>query len=322
MIGGQTVLAVCESTCITCSNTDPSKCLECTNGYFLDTGKCLKCGGNCKTCNTVNRDQCLSCYPNTFLSAANTCVRCDPSCMTCLNADNPTKCTSCWDGFYLEGQTCAKGCPKNCFTCSSLTNCTQCLSGYTTFRRDSSIICAPCMTSCRTCAEGKPSTCLSCGNGFYLLNVTCKPCAANCAECTAAGCLTCSPGFFMTSEQTCALNCILPCATCSPTAPEKCESCIAGYTFDNVNKVCVEVTTCPGGCIVCPMGYSLKDGQCLACTKENCQACDANALGTCYSCKPKFFLKDDGTCASCPSQCRTCLSATGCSSCASGFTKK
>lgn len=178
------------------------------------------------------------------------------------------------------------------------------------------------MTSCRTCAEGRPSTCLSCGTGFYLLNVTCKPCAANCAECTAAGCLTCSPGFFMTSEQTCALNCILPCATCSPTAPDQCESCIAGYTFDNVNKECVEVITCPGGCIVCPMGYSLKDGQCLACTKQNCQACDANALGTCFSCKPKFYLKDDGTCGSCPSQCRTCLSATGCSSCASGFTKK
>ena len=242
--------------------------------------------------------------------------------MTCQDGNNINKCTTCWDGFYLENDTCSKGCPKNCFTCSSLTNCSQCLSGYTTFKKESKIICAPCMTSCRTCAEGKPSTCLSCGNGFYLMNGTCKPCVTNCASCTEAGCLTCSPGFFMTSQQTCALNCILPCATCSPTNPEKCESCIAGYTFDNVNKACIEVTSCSGSCVVCPMGYSLLNGNCLACSKANCQSCDENSLGTCFSCKPKFYLKDDGNCGSCPAQCRTCLSGSGCSSCASGFTKK
>lgn len=321
-IGGQTVLAVCEGTCITCSNLNPAVCLVCLDGFYLSSGKCLKCGGNCETCATGQRDTCLSCFPNTFLSSSNTCVRCNPSCMTCQDADNADKCTSCWDGFYLEGTTCSKGCPKNCFTCSNLTSCTQCLSGYTTFRRESSIICAPCMTSCRTCAEGKPSTCLSCGNGFYLLNVTCVPCSANCGECTAAGCLTCSPGFFMTSQQTCALNCILPCATCSVTDAEKCESCIAGYSFDDVTQTCVEVRTCAEGCIVCPMGYSLSEGLCLPCTKENCQSCNAADLGLCFSCKPGFFLNAAGTCDPCPAQCRTCLTGNGCTLCSKGFTVK
>lgn len=178
------------------------------------------------------------------------------------------------------------------------------------------------MTSCRTCAEGKPSTCLTCGDGFYLKGTTCSPCSSNCASCTASGCLTCSQGFFMTSEQTCAEACTLPCATCSTTNPESCLSCIAGYSFNDVTKSCNEVTECVGGCIACPMGYSLKDGACLRCNTQNCQSCNPNNLGECFSCKPTFFLNNQGVCESCPQQCRTCFSGSACLTCAEGYTKK
>lgn len=71
----------------------------------------------------------------------------------------------------------------------------------------------------------------------------------------------------MTSEQSCAPSCILPCATCSSSDPTSCLSCIAGYSFNDVTGTCDEVITCEGGCIVCPMGYSTNQGICLACTK-------------------------------------------------------
>ena len=240
IINGQSMLAVCESTCISCSNLNPSVCLECIEGQYLSNGKCKKCGGSCKTCSDVDKTQCLTCYPNTFLSGTS-CVSCNSNCMTCVDSASPANCTSCRDGFYLNNFKCQKGCPQNCFTCSNLTTCTQCLSGYTVFTQKNStnIICAPCMSSCRTCAEGKPSTCLTCGEGFYLAGTVCKPCSRNCAECTSAGCTTCSTGFFITSEQTCGQNCILPCATCGSSNPESCLSCIAGYSFNDITKACV-----------------------------------------------------------------------------------
>ncbi len=55
MIDGKAVLAVCESTCVACSNSNPEVCLECTEGFFLDLGKCKKCAGNCKSCSSANR---------------------------------------------------------------------------------------------------------------------------------------------------------------------------------------------------------------------------------------------------------------------------
>lgn len=70
------------------------------------------------------------------------------------------------------------------------------------------------------------------------------------------------------------------------------------------------------------MGYSLKNGACLACNTQKCQACNVDNLNECYSCKPASYLSDSGACESCPVQCKTCLSATGCLTCAKGYTSK
>lgn len=203
IVGGKTYLALCDSNCATCSNLNPSVCLECNDGFILKNGKCKKCSGSCMTCDESDKSVCLSCYPNTFLSGTK-CVSCNPTCKTCSGATNVNSCTSCWDGYYLSGTECIKGCPDNCFLCSSATTCTQCLSGYTLFNEDGQYSCAPCVSSCRTCSEGQPAACLTCGTGFYLDGTTCTACASNCDECTAAGCITCASGYFMTAEQTCA----------------------------------------------------------------------------------------------------------------------
>jgi hypothetical protein len=197
LIDGKSMLAVCDSNCITCSNKNPEICLECSEGYFLKGGKCRRCSGSCNTCDETDPSKCLSCYPSNFLTGT-TCVVCNQTCMTCEGANGPNKCTSCWDGYHLKGTECVQGCPENCFACSSPTTCTECLSGFTFFNDDGSLICAPCVSSCRTCAEGQPAECLECGEGFYLAGKECAPCSENCATCSAAGCTACAEDFFMT----------------------------------------------------------------------------------------------------------------------------
>ncbi len=222
----------------------------------------------------------------------------------------------------MKNSQCVQGCPLNCQTCSSSTACTQCASGYTLFVQSGSTICAPCTTSCRTCVEGQPSACLSCGAGFYLSGSTCVQCSTNCLTCTAAGCVSCIDGYFLTSAQTCSQNCILPCATCSTVTPNKCTSCIAGYSYNDVSNTCNQILTCTGGCSVCPLGFSLSQGNCITCTASQCQTCNATNPAQCFSCLPGFYLNpSNNSCTACSSSCATCLTGSGCLTCASGFTK-
>ena len=60
----------------------------------------------------------------------------------------------------------------------------------------------------------------------------------------------------------------------------------------------------------------------MACNTLKCQACNVDNLNECYSCKAASYLSDAGVCESCPVQCKTCLSATGCLSCAKGYTEQ
>ncbi len=319
-IGQQTLLAVCQQNCLSCSNLNPQVCLQCANGFYLSSGNCFQCSSNCQTCNSTNNDQCFSCYPNSFLSAS-ICSGCSSNCLTCQSSNQPNACLSCNSGFYLSNSVCVQGCPLNCFSCSGPNTCTQCLSGYTLFNQNNQTICVPCTTSCRTCAQGQPGSCMSCGTGFFLSGTTCVQCSANCNSCTATGCISCIGGFFLTSTQSCSPNCALPCSTCSAVTPTKCTACIAGYAFNNQANTCTPVPTCTGPCQVCPLGYTLSFGKCVQCTASQCQTCNPNSPSQCFSCLPGFFLNPSNSqCQACSSSCQTCLTSTGCLTCATGFT--
>lgn len=263
----------------------------------------------------------MSCYTNNFLSGS-TCSTCSPNCRTCLSANQPTTCTSCLAGFYLSNSQCIQGCPLNCINCASSTVCSICASGYTLFNQGGNTLCVPCTTSCRTCAQGQPAACLSCGAGFYLSGSTCIQCSTNCLTCTASGCASCVSGYFLNSAQTCSQNCQLPCATCSSITPTKCTSCIAGYSYNNLFNSCTQILSCSGGCSVCPLGYTLSQGQCIACTATQCQNCNSTNTNQCYSCLPGFYLNSaNSQCSACPSSCATCLTGNGCLTCAAGYTQ-
>jgi hypothetical protein len=142
--------------------------------------------------------------------------------------------------------------------------CTQCSSGYTLFNaivnNSSQTICVSCSLNCRTCAQNFPTSCATCGAGFYLSGTICTACTTNCLLCSSAGCSQCIQGFFLNSALTCSPNCQFPCATCSANIPTKCSSCIAGYTYSSITNTCTPQLTCAGACTVCPIGYILTLG--------------------------------------------------------------
>lgn len=127
-------------------------------------------------------------------------------------------------------------------------------------------------------------------------------------------------GYFLTSSQTCSVECAVPCATCSSTNPNKCLSCVAGYSYSSTSNTCSQVLTCDGACSVCPLGYALSEGTCTQCTTDNCQLCSASTPGVCQSCMAGYYLGSSNECIVCDSSCATCLSGESCTSCASGFT--
>lgn len=124
----------------------------------------------------------------------------------------------------------------------------------------------------------------------------------------------------MTTDQKCAPRCKFPCATCSTTDAQSCLTCMAGYVLNGT--LCTPLTNCTGTCNICPDGFALKDGKCIACSTANCQSCNSLNLAQCYSCQRGFYMSSTGTCDACPAQCQGCFSSTGCLTCAKGYTIK
>lgn len=180
----------------------------------------------------------------------------------------------------------------------------------------------PCLSNCRGCSSQANAVCVSCGQGFFVnQNQVCQACTPFCLTCTSLGCNTCNPGYTLTSTFTCQPNCKSPCATCSSSNIRSCTSCLAGYTYNPSTFTCNPISTCNGGCVVCPFNFVLSNAQCLQCGNTNCSRCSANALNTCTACYDGFYV-NQGSCSACPAGCLTCSNPNNCLSCASGYTSQ
>ena len=218
---------------------------------------------------------------------------CGNLCSSCTQtANGATTCDICSPGATLSSGKCVN-CPQNCAQCSvtDLGSCTSCLPGY--FYAASQQICKACSMS-------------------------------NCLTCTDLACQVCRSGYIISPSLTCQRECLLPCSTCSETDPSQCLKCVTGFTFNtNANQNCEPNLGCNnnGSCSNCPIGFSMRVNNNFAtCQQCNsiCARCNPNAGNTCLSCFDGSYL--DGTsCASCPSSCAKCTSATACYQCADGF---
>jgi len=210
-VNNASMLTACDPGCITCSSNNPSKCLNCSQGYVLKSGVCLPCplSSNCQTCAQNNSARCISCFPNDFLNNVTIiCESCTFPCLTCASINQLSYCTSCPAGYSLSNGICTSPsvgngsinsgssyCGLNCGSCVNIGNtytCKLCLLGSVLSPINGSYeICLPCLTGCSICSSSIFGICLSCFRGNYLdtsNGYICTPCNSNCFNCTQIDC--------------------------------------------------------------------------------------------------------------------------------------
>lgn len=262
---------LCDNLCKECYLTT-STCKSCYSGFTLKDSTCTQlCKPNCLTCD----DPCTTCENQFYLNQGQ-CLPCGPNCFNCLS---PTVCSSCKPGFQLKGASCEKECTENCETC--VFPCSKCFAGYLLEYGK----CSKCSENCRTC-QYFIDHCLSCHDGFGLVNNNCvKNCADHCVSCDSP-CKECEIAYYK-SKGSC-FKCHEACYSCTGPGPDNCLSCNQGYVKSG--------TTCQLPC------------------QEHCNSCDE----PCSSCEPGFFNFQLG-CAKCNSICLTCKTVNQCESCKEGF---
>ncbi|XP_026559605.1 proprotein convertase subtilisin/kexin type 5 isoform X1 [Pseudonaja textilis] len=309
----------CHRSCASCEGPGADACINCTEEYFMENGKCVA------TChNGYYLDHSLE-------NGYKTCKRCDVSCFGC-SGPGERNCTSCPSGYILDTGLCVVGlvckdgeyidflghcqfCDISCSKCTGPTSkdcvgcsyakvlddgrCTvQCPRGKFEFNKQ----CHSCHESCRECSGNEPNECTSCakdkkGHMRFLYLGECRK--------------SCPLGFYPSeADGTCA-PCYEHCQECLNQT--SCERCLEGYYL--INNSCQE-HKCKKGevkgldsedCIPCPEG-------CLICNSDNseiCTSCIHNYYmynQQCYRTCPQNTVPDDNShvCIECQPNCQSC----------------
>lgn len=138
-------------------------------GYYgsIATMTCYACLGGCSDCNI---NLVMDTIHNPELQA-----------IVCANDNYCSKgiqCTACLSGYSLVSGQCIPQSSCRLYSYyskiagSSPTNC-YCLNGYYTNPSDS-LSCLPCSIYCLTCNGSSINSCLSCSEGYNLINNTCQ----------------------------------------------------------------------------------------------------------------------------------------------------
>jgi hypothetical protein len=72
---------ICSPGCTDCT---AGVCTECNTGFAFEhnAGICQSCALGCTECDPTDPKKCSDCYNGFFLDAS-TCTRCDPKCISC-----------------------------------------------------------------------------------------------------------------------------------------------------------------------------------------------------------------------------------------------
>ena len=349
----------CHCTCKTClAPSNPNRCTSCKQADRLVGGMCVpfkvkykklkkkpvSCPSLMASINGVCK--CIRGYVGNSLSPTTCdtyCMPCDPSCLTCYEAQNPSACTSCQKGLFLVGGICTINistppssitCSPICLNCTTANNpyeCVTCAMSNSQQRNGfcycaagsynfSNVCIAPCDYPCSECFITNSSICTACPVGLIPLGGTCvcpsgtafnsagvcAPCDVSCLSCAQAGnILACTTCTDIRATLTNG-QCVCPDPLMSYNSSGLC-SCPAGTL--EVGSICISS--------LCPPGTFPVNGDCVACTLPNCANC--SSLTTCTECNPGYYLLFNGLCAKCPATCLTCSSASLCTSCLPGY---
>lgn len=301
------------ANCVSCTN---NSCISCATNYTVLNGNCS-----------------LSCPIGTFLSMS-TCLSCPAYCLSCTSSSSCSQCldlsimlvnglcyTSCPDQTYQSGNTC-KSCYQTCVTCSgTFTNCSSCITPYNLYGNaclaacpngtfSYNYACQACATNCLLCTG--INECTVCSSNYYLINGTCRT--------------GCPSGYYIDTTSNRCLQCTSPCLVC--TSRTSCSSCQSPATLSN--GMCINAN--------CTSGYyDFSTLSCTSCTVNHCSYCTNSSCSYCiagyYSiymngvltyCQPACIAStfaDNATmnCTSCFQNCFSCVNASWCSICSSGY---
>ncbi|XP_017941456.2 proprotein convertase subtilisin/kexin type 5 isoform X4 [Manacus vitellinus] len=319
----------CHRSCATCAGAGVDACINCTQGYFMEDGRCVQ--------------SCSSGYylDHSTESGYKSCKRCDASCLDC-SGQGDRNCTSCPSGYNLDTGACVMGtvckdgeylddsqecqlCEASCQKCTGpeSDNCISCLltrvfddgrcvvqcpRGKFEFKGQ----CHVCHHTCLDCSGSEPNKCTSCGTdrrgterflyrgecrescppGHYHADHTCMPCSGHCEVClNSHHCKRCFRGYYLT-ENMCQKH-----------------SCKEGEVEDPDSEECIP---CSDGCQNC------KEDD-----PRTCITCIQNYYmykHYCYKYCPENTYRDEDSlqCRDCPSNCDSC-DKDKCDSCEEGF---
>ncbi|NXB01917.1 PCSK5 convertase, partial [Cnemophilus loriae] len=343
----------CHRSCATCAGAGVDACINCTQGYFMEDGRCVQ-----------------SCSSGYYLdlsteSGYKSCKRCDASCLDC-SGQGDRNCTSCPSGYNLDTGVCVVG-----TVCKDATEESWAEGGFCMLVKknnlcqrkvlqqlccrtweylDDSQECQLCETSCQKCTGPQSDNCISCPLTRVFDDGSCV--------------MQCPRGKFEFKQQ-CHL-CHHTCLDCSGSEPNKCTTCgtdrrgverflYHGQCRDScppghyhLDHTCVP---CPGHCEVCLnsshcqrcfRGYyltqnvcqkhSCREGEvqdpdsedCIPCS-DGCQNCKQDDPRICITCIQNYYMYKQHCYKYCPGntyrdesswQCRDC--PNNCNSCDKG----
>ncbi|XP_057288919.1 proprotein convertase subtilisin/kexin type 5 isoform X1 [Pezoporus wallicus] len=319
----------CHRSCATCAGAGVDACINCTQGYFMEDGRCVQ--------------SCSSGYylDHSTESGYKSCKRCDASCLDC-SGQGERNCTSCPSGYNLDTGVCVVG--------------TVCKDGE---YLDDSQKCQLCEASCQKCIGPEPDNCISCPltrvfddgrcimqcpRGKFEFKGQCHLCHHTCLDCSGSEpnkCTTCGtdrrgierflyhwecrescpPGHYH-SEHIC-MACFSHCEVCLNSS--HCKRCFRGYYL--TQNIC-QKHRCREGEVEDP-----DSEDCIPCS-DGCQKCKLDDPRICITCIQNYYMykqhcykycpentyRDESSlqCRECPSECDSCDKGM-CDSCKEGF---
>lgn len=263
----------CPPSCQKCDNS--STCQECTDGYILFNGICIREKQNRPI---LKKKSLLDDCEDGYYSVDDRCEPCFEYCSTCVG--KPDSCTSCnKTGYYkyLHQFTCENACPPRTVS--------------------SSYVCVNCPEHCEQCLT--PSYCKKCDDSYYLYA---SQCYSECPEGTyyyENTCVkTCPSGYYGPSNSNTCLPCSTNCRTCSLTSTN-CTTCLPSSVYKNLNNYrCIR--TCPNGYFseyYYQASYNTYLYRCTQCP-NNCSKCDSKTK--CTACVSTHYLSNGKCVEACP----------------------
>ncbi|KAL4465856.1 hypothetical protein ABPG74_004093 [Tetrahymena malaccensis] len=287
---------LCDPTCLTCTGSLPTNCINCTSSfpYFnLQTNSCLsKVPGSNFYCiqNSINPTYQFNC---------NTC---NVSCLSCTGpqANNCLSCPPTLPIFNTITNQCLAQAPSSGYYCQNSSDISL------SYQQN----CSPCDPSCLQCSGPLSTNCLSCNTNLPFYNLKNNTCLAQAPN----------QGYFcqqsskqnLSYQQDCS-PCDSTCLTCSGSLSTNCISCTSSYPYFNI-----QANSCnskvPSANFYCKQNLTNPTYQfnCNICNVSclTCQGPQSNNCLTCPSSLPYFNTQTNGCLAQAPSQGYYCQSGT------------